>query len=90
MDGFHNTPCGHTIKKLMERSYYRYKDKKYERLMNISVAHIYNLRVSTTYKRQRITIEKTKPRKINIGERRKPQANGKPGCIRIDTVHRVI
>ena len=87
MDGLHNTPCGHTIKKLMERSYYLYKDKKHERLMNISVAHIYNLRVSTTYKRQRITIEKTKPRKINIGERRKPQANGKPGYIRIDTVH---
>ena len=24
---------------------------------------------------------------IHIGERRKPQANGKPGYIRIDTVH---
>lgn len=87
MDALHNTPCGHTIKKLMERSYILYGDKKYERLMNISVAHIYNLRASENYKRQRITIEKTKPRKVNIGERRKPQANGEPGYIRIDTVH---
>ncbi len=87
MDGLHNTPCGHTIKKLMERSYCLYKDKNYERLMNISVAHIYNLRASASYQRQRIYLEKTKPRKVNIGERRKPQTNGEPGYIRIDTVH---
>jgi len=87
MDRLHNTPCGHTIKKLMERSFNLYGDKKHQRLMNISVAHIYNLRASTAYKRQRIWIEKTKPRQVAIGERRKPQTNGEPGYIRIDTVH---
>jgi len=33
------------------------------------------------------TFEKTKPRQVAIGERRKPQPNGEPGFIRIDTVH---
>lgn len=31
--------------------------------------------------------EKTRPRVSKIGERRKPQPNGHPGYIRIDTVH---
>ena len=31
--------------------------------------------------------EKTKPRIVNIGERRKPTPNGVPGYLRVDTVH---
>jgi len=60
----------------------------YLRLAAISVAHIYNLRQSSDYKKVRVHYEKTKSRKgVQIGERRKPQANGSPGYIRIDTVH---
>ena len=56
----------------------------------LSVSHLYNLRTSTTYQRQRTNFEKTKPRQqIAIGERRKPQPNGQPGYLRIDTVHQV-
>lgn len=87
VDGFHNLPCGHATKKIIERSYGLYGEEKYKNLNDISVSHIYNLRASKTYQRQRITIEKTKSRKINIGERRKPRSNGLPGYIRIDTVH---
>lgn len=40
------------------------------------------------YKKHRHYYEKTKsPIKEHIGERRKPRAEGKPGYIRIDTVH---
>ncbi len=53
----------------------------------LSVSHLYNLRTSTTYQRQRTNFEKTKSRQIAIGERRKPRANGQPGYLRIDTVH---
>ena len=46
------------------------------------------IRKSSGYKKYRCHYEKTKsPKGIHIGERRKPQANGKPGYIRIDTVH---
>lgn len=63
-------------------------DMAYERLSHISISHIYNLRKSLGYKKHRYHYEKTKSTKgIHIGERRKPQANGKPGYIRIDTVH---
>ena len=53
----------------------------------ISVSHLYNLRKSKVYIRQRRHFEKTRSTPSKIGERRKPQPNGKPGYIRIDTVH---
>jgi len=87
MDDRHNTPCGHAIKKLCERAYTIFNETDYERLSTISVSHIYNLRKSKTYTRIRLHFEKTKPKASNIGERRKPQSGGKPGFIRIDTVH---
>ncbi len=88
LDQRHDTPNGFRVKKLCERAYQRFNDLAYERLSRISVGHIYNLRKSTGYKKYRHHYEKTKsPKGIHIGERRKPHANGKPGYIRIDTVH---
>ncbi len=88
LDQRHDTPNGFMIKKLCERAYHCFDDMAYERLSYISVSHIYNLRKSPGYKKYRCHYEKTKSSKgIHIGERRKPQANGKPGYIRIDTVH---
>ena len=34
-----------------------------------------------------LSFDKTRSRQIAIGERRKPNAEGKPGYIRVDTVH---
>ena len=87
MDERHNTPCGPAMKKLCERACQIYGETEYTTLANISVSHLYNLRKSTTYVRQRRHFEKTRPRPSNIGERRKPQPDGRPGYIRIDTVH---
>jgi len=87
MDERYDNPCGHTIKKLCERAYRLFNEDKYERLSTISVSHLYNLRQSKTYTRTRQHFEKTKPKKSIIGERRKPETNGEPGHIRIDTVH---
>ena len=88
LDQRHGTPNGFMVKKLCERAYQCFDDMAYERLSYISVSHIYNLRKSLGYKKHRYHYEKTKSTKgIHIGERRKPQANGKPGYIRIDTVH---
>jgi len=87
MDERHETPCGPAMKKLCERAYRVFGETQYAALASISVSHLYNLRHSKVYLRQRHHFEKTKPKASNIGERRKPQANGRPGYIRIDTVH---
>jgi hypothetical protein len=87
MDERHDTPCGHAIKKLCERACQVYGETDYATLASISVSHLYNLRKSIPYTRQRRHFEKTRARPSKIGERRKPQPNGKPGYIRIDTVH---
>ena len=87
MDKQHDAPCGYAIKKLCERAFSIYKDLEFERLSSISSAHIYTLRKTSVYRSQRQTFEKTKSKKSAIGERRKPQPDGKPGYIRIDTVH---
>ena len=87
MDERHNTPCGPAMKKLCERACQIYGEAEYTALANISVSHLYNLRKSTSYVRQRCHFEKTRPKPSNIGERRKPHPDGRPGYIRIDTVH---
>ncbi len=53
----------------------------------ISVAHIYNLRKSRMNRLRRMHFEKTRPVTVGIGERRRPDPQGRPGYIRIDTVH---
>jgi transposase InsO family protein len=88
LDQRHDTPNGFMVKKLCERAFHEHDEVNYIRLSRISVSHIYNLRKSAGYKKYRCHYEKTKsPKCLHIGERRKPQANGKPGYIRIDTVH---
>ena len=87
LDERHNTLSGPATKKLCERAYAIFKQTQYQRLAGISVAHLYNLRKSKPYLRQRYTFEKTRPKVALIGERKKPRANGEPGFIRIDTVH---
>ncbi len=87
MDERHDTPCGPAIKKLCERACRVYGEADYAALACISISHLYNLRQSTTYARQRRYFEPTRSKPSSIDERRKPQANGQPGYIRIDTVH---
>ncbi len=87
MDERHETPCGPVVKKLCERACEVHGETHYAALAGISVSHLYNLRKSKIYQRKRRHFEKTRPKSSKIGERRKPQANGRPGFIRIDTVH---
>lgn len=87
IDALHDTPSGPMIKKLCERACECFGDKRYQRLSGISVSHLYNLRASKSYQQQRRHYTKTTPTKNTIGERRKPRPEGKPGYIRIDSVH---
>lgn len=62
-------------------------DARYARLRKISNSHLYNLRQSRVYRDRALTIAKTKPVQVPIGKREKPEPEGQPGFIRVDTVH---
>ena len=62
-------------------------DARYARLSGISVSHLYNLRQSDSYRKQRQVWRGTRPSPIAIGVRKAPAPQGLPGYIRIDTVH---
>jgi transposase InsO family protein len=87
MDALHDTPSGPAVKKLCERAWRRFGDARYERLAGISVSHLYNLRRCRAYSRRRHHFTKTRAVTRPIGVRRKPDPRGRPGFIRIDTVH---
>ena len=86
-DNAHGRMSGPATKRIFERQYEVYKDKRFNRLRGISVAHIYNLRSSRTYKLRAQTFAKTRSVSIAIGIRRRPDPQGRPGYIRVDTVH---
>lgn len=69
------------------RMYERYGKSDYARLANISVSHLYNLRETRQCQSHALTISGTKSVAVPIGRREKPKTGGKPGFIRVDTVH---
>jgi transposase InsO family protein len=87
VDALHGTLSGPATRKLCERSYHVFGDVRFERLAHISNGHLYNLRHSAGYRRRRRHVDKTRPSQVRIGERRKPFPDGRPGFLRVDTVH---
>ena len=86
-DNIHERLSGPVTKKLFERAYDVFNDARYQRLSNISSAHIYNLRETQPYRDMALTIKNTKAVKNSIGIRKSPEPEGRPGYLRIDTVH---
>lgn len=87
VDAAHDVLSGPATQKILQRECHDYGDRRYERLAQISVAHLYRLRQSKAYRRQRIGYEGTRPSPVSIGERRAPRPEGRPGYLRVDTVH---
>jgi transposase InsO family protein len=87
VDEAHEILSGPATQKILYREFHDYGDRRYQRLAAISVAHIYNLRKSRAYREKRIHYEKTRPVWVAIGERRRPDPQGRPGYLRVDTVH---
>ena len=79
--------CGQATRAVMRREFEVFGDARFERLAGISTSHLYNLRKSRTYERQRVSRTRTKPTAAAIGERRKPRPEGRPGFVRVDSVH---
>jgi transposase InsO family protein len=87
VDEAHDTMSGPATRKILEREFEEYGRREYERLARISVAQLYRLRKSKTYRTRMAAFTKTKPTAVAIGERRRPQPEGRPGYLRVDTVH---
>ena len=87
MDRRHGTPSGPAMRKLCERAFRVFGDQRFERLAGVSNGQVYNMRASAGYRRHRCQVDKTRPAKSAIGERRKPAPDGRPGWLRVDTVH---
>lgn len=86
-DALHGTLSGPATKVLMQRAIDVFGDTRYERLATISVAHLYNLRRARGYQARRRHWTKTKGHQVPIAQRRAPTPQGRPGFIRIDSVH---
>ena len=86
-DGLHDTLSGPATKVLLRRAVEHFGDARYVRLSQISVSHLYNLRRSEPYRKQRLVWHRTRPAPVAIGIRKAPAPEGLPGYIRIDTVH---
>lgn len=86
-DNAHNRLSGPATKQILKRAWEVFKDKAYERLSEISVAQIYRLRSRRHYEFHSTTFSHTQAVKVKIGIRRKPAPCGKPGFLRVDSVH---
>jgi len=87
-DNAHGRLSAPATKRILEREYLVFEKLAYERISHISVPHIYNIRKqSRQYRSNILFIAKTQAVNRNIGERRKPQPEGKPGFLRVDSVH---
>lgn len=85
----HKTPNGLSTKAILVREFLTFGKEAYKVIANISVSHIYNLRNNNRQHLSSDTIKysKTNPVNTNIGKRTKPEPYGKPGFIRVDSVH---
>lgn len=87
VDDAHEGLSGPATQKILQRAYYDFQEPTYQRLAELSVAHLYRLRKSRTYRQRRVAYQATRPTKVSIGERRRPEPGGRPGYLRVDTVH---
>jgi hypothetical protein len=87
VDRNHGNLSGPATKRILEREYSEYGQAAFQRIAEISVAQIYRFRNSEVYCKRNTSYQPTRPTPIPIGERRKPRPQGRPGYLRIDTVH---
>lgn len=88
-DILHRTPNGLSTKAILMRELITFGNTAYETIANISVSHIYNVRKNSLRYTSSDAMLYTKTRAVNtdIGERMKPMPYGRPGYIRVDSVH---
>jgi hypothetical protein len=88
-DILHKTPNGRAVKEILKREYVTFGKEAYATISGISVSHIYNIRQNNVLytSSDALIYTKTKSTSVSIGERRKPDPQGRPGSVRVDSVH---
>lgn len=84
-DELHYRLAGAATHEILRREYELFHHENYENVSHVSISHINNLRSEESYKAK--YLHHTQARLVPIGETAKPQPNGVPGSIRVDTVH---
>jgi len=87
VDEAHERLSGPATQAILKREYELFAHQEFKRLSTISVSHLYRLRQSSLYRNHTLTVHKTKPATARYGERRRPDPQGQPGYLRVDTVH---
>ncbi|MGH9626692.1 MAG: integrase, partial [Bryobacteraceae bacterium] len=87
VDQAHDTLSGPATRHILRREFAVYGKAEFARLAAISNGHLYNLRQHPRYRERLLHYQKTRPVSVAIGERKRPQADGRPGFLRVDTVH---
>lgn len=87
VDEAHEGLSGPATRRILEREFHEYGKPEFERLAAISNGHLYNLRRHPRDRQRRKNYQKTRPNMVPIGERRRPDPKGRPGYLRVDTVH---
>jgi hypothetical protein len=87
-DNAHDRLSGQATKRILEREYTVFGKVEFEKIRAVSVSHIYNIRnTKEQYISNSLTFKHTKAVQRDIGVRKKPITDGKPGFLRVDTVH---
>lgn len=70
---------------ILRREYELFGKEEYQNVSKVSISHINNLRNTEEYRAK--YLHHTQARQVDIGQTRRPEPDGRPGSIRIDTVH---
>lgn len=88
-DVCHHHLSGEATKQILMREYGMYDHREYQVISGISVSHLYNIRNHNHQYNSSAAkyLVRTRATPIHIGVRAKPRPEGRPGFLRIDTVH---
>lgn len=88
-DSAHDHLSGEATKKILTREYTTYHHEAYKTISEISVSHLYHLRNHNRQYNSSVAkwVKRTMATPIPIGIRAKPRPKGRPGFLRVDTVH---
>ena len=87
IDETHEDLSGPAMVRILKREYEIFGNKACIRLKDLSASHLYNLRKTNRYQRRHMQFTKTSGAPVSIGERTKPRNDGRPGFLRVDSVH---
>ena len=78
---------GKALKEVCREMYAVHGDKRFKQLSHISVSRLYDFKRDARFREKALHYTKTRSVQVAIGERRKPYPEGKPGFLRVDSVH---